>query len=348
MVLGKQGDYMMRVLKVTNLYPNPQMPGFGTFVKNEVDSLRREGVEVDVLFINGRKSKLNYLWGIFRFWGRLLTRRYDLIHAHYVFSGFIARLQLLYPVVLTHHRPGVLTSREIPLCRIINRLVDRVVDRTLEIKNLPGFGMLEVVPPGIDLNLFKPIPREECRASLGLPMDKKLVVWAAGEHFRHEKRLDVAREAVALLQRRIPDAELVLVTGQPQSVVPLYMNACDVLVLVSDGEGSPCVIKEAMACNLPIVSVPVGDVPQVIGGTEGCYFCSQDPQDVADKLELALKWGRRTNGRDAIGHFELGAIAHRFISLYEEVIQEKRRRGLARLWFWQRNGKGEHEKGMHY
>jgi glycosyltransferase involved in cell wall biosynthesis len=337
----------MRVLKVANLYPNPQMPGFGTFVKNEVDSLRQEGVEVDVLFVNGRKSKLNYLWGIFRFWARLLTRRYDLVHAHYVFSGFIARLQLLYPVVLTHHRPGVIDSWEIPLCRIINRLVDRVIDRTPEIKNMPGFGMTEVIPPGIDFDVFKPLSQEECRASLGLPADKKLVLWAVGEHVRPEKRLDIAREAVARLQQRVPDAELLPVTGQPQAKVPLYMNACDALILVSDGEGSPCVIKEAMACDLPIVSVPVGDVPEVITDTQGCYLCSQDPADAAEKLELALRRGERTNGREKIEHMNLREVSRRIISLYEELLEEKRRRVSNRLLFWRGNGKVNHEKGMH-
>ena len=87
-----------------------------------------------------------------------------------------------------------------------------------------------------------------------------------------------------LLKENVPDAELVLVSKKPLDVVPKYMNACDVLVLVSDGEGSPMVIKEAMACNLPIVSVPVGDVPEVIGGTDGCFLCSQEPGDVAKKL----------------------------------------------------------------
>lgn len=331
----------MRVLKLTNMYPTPQMPSFGTFVKSEADSLMREGVEVDLLFINGRESKLNYLWGIVRFWARLVTRRYDLIHAHYVFCGLIARLQPLYPVVLTHHRPGVVTSRETPLCRIINPLMDRVVVRSLEIRHAPGYGKAEVIPGGMDLELFKPLPQEECRRSLDLPMNGKLVLWA-GEHFRPEKRFDIVKEAVAQLKQKVPNAELVLVTGKPRDTVPLFMNACDVLLLVSDGEGSPNVVKEAMACNLPVVSVPVGDVPQIIGNTEGCHLCSQDPQDVADKLERALERGKRTDGRNRIGHLEVGLISRRIISLYEDVVQERRRRGLARLRWWHRDPRRDH------
>ena len=99
------------------------------------------------------------------------------------------------------------------------------------------------------------------------------------------------------------------------------------------------VIKEAMACNLPIVSVPAGDVPEIIGDTEGCYICSQDPEDVAQKLELALRWGKRTDGRERIPHMEIGNISRRIISVYEELLHEKKGHGLSRLWFWQKDGR---------
>ena len=324
----------MRVLVVTNMYPSARRPSLGTFVRGEVDSLEREGIQSDVLFIDGPSSRLNYLWGLFRFWGRLVTRRYDLIHAHYVFCGIISRMQFLYPVVLTHHLAGVRSTREMPACRLINRLVDIVVDRSEEIRRAPGFEMIKVIPAGIDLDLFRPMPKEECRASLGLPLNKRLVLWA-GDNRRPEKRFDLVTESVSRLQRVLPQAELLVASGKPQNQVPLYMNACDALLLMSDGEGSPNVVKEAMACNLPVVSVPVGDVPEIIGGTEGCYLCSQDPQDAANKLASVLVRGQRTAGRTAISHLELGVVARRFAALYQELLRQKRGRGLARLWFWQ-------------
>ena len=101
------------------------------------------------------------------------------------------------------------------------------------------------------------------------------------------------------------------------------MNACDVLILTSNGEGSPMVIKEAMACNLPIVSVRVGDVPEVINNTAGCYICAQDSKDIAEKLSLALARGHRTNGREKIAHMEIGAISRRILSLYNELVGNK-------------------------
>ncbi len=328
----------MKVLAVTNMYPTAWRPDFGPFIKAQIDSERKEGIDIDVLFINGEKSKYNYLWGFFRFGARLLTRRYDLIHAHYVFSGIIARAQLFYPIVLTHTGAQVFQGWQALPSRLISRIVDRVIVRTQEMKDKMRFDKAEIVPAGVDFDLFKPMSQEECRRQLGLPLDKKLVLWA-GEYYIPRKRYDIVEKAVAILQRKMPEAELVLATGHPLNVVPLYMNACDVLLLVSNAEGSPNVIKEAMACNLPIVSVPVGDVPEVIGNTEGCYLCSQDPENVADKLQLALLRGKRTSGRENITHLEIGAVSRRIITLYEGLLQEKQGHGLSRLWSWSTNGR---------
>jgi teichuronic acid biosynthesis glycosyltransferase TuaC len=312
----------VKVLVLTNMYPTPNRPFHGTFVEKQVESLRQEGVEVEVLYVDGVSSKLNYVWGFPRLWAKLIANRYDLIHAHYVFSGIIARAQFICPVVLTHHGSQVFRGWQAPVCRMVTPLVDRAIVVSHEMKEKGNLSKSHVIPCGVDFELFKPVPKKQARKELGLPMDKKLVLFA-GEYFRPIKRFDIVEAAMKLLQERSPDAELALVAKKPLNDVPRYMSACDVMVLVSDGEGSPMVIKEAMACNLPIVSVPAGDVPEVIGGTKGCYLCSQDPEDVADKLELALQWGKRTDGRQKIGDMEIGAISRRIISLYEDLLREK-------------------------
>jgi teichuronic acid biosynthesis glycosyltransferase TuaC len=310
----------LKILLVTNMYPIPEMPSFGTFVHKQVESLRKEGMDIDVFFVNGRKNVFNYLWAFPRFWVRILTKRYDLIHAHYVLSGLIARAQFLHPVVLTHHGPEVFRGWQGAVSRMLTPLVDQAIVVSEEMKNKGRLNKSHVIPCGIDFELFTPVPKQQAREALNLPRDKKLVLWA-GEYFRPEKRFDIVQASVEQLRRVIPDVQLVLVSGKPLSEVPMYMNACDVLLLVSDAEGSPMVIKEAMACNLPIVSVPVGDVPEVIRGTIGCYLCSQDPQDVAEKLELALRYGGRTDGREKIKHLENGNISRKIISVYEGLVK---------------------------
>ena len=298
----------MKVLVLTNMYPTHEAPALGTFVRDQVESLEKEGVHVDVLFVNGPKSKLNYLWGIFRLWARLLKQRYDIIHAHYVFSGIIARTQFLCPIVLTHHGFEVFMTWERFPSRLITPLVDRVILVSEEQKLKLGNKKAHVIPCGIDFELFRPMEKKEARKQLGLSPEKKLVLWA-GDNTRSEKRYDIVEAALAIAQQNDSSIELVLVTGLSHEMVSVYMNACDVILLVSDGEGSPMVIKEAMACNLPIVSTRVGDVADVISNTNGCYLCSQDPVEIAEKLHLVLRSPGRTNGREMVKHLEQGVIA---------------------------------------
>ena len=121
------------------------------------------------------------------------------------------------------------------------------------------------------------------------------------------------------------------------SMVDIY-NLADFYVfpvLRQDGAiETPLSVMEAMACNLPIVSVPVGDVPEVIGSTDGCYLCTQEPQDVAAKLEMALNRGKRTNGREKIADMEIGATSREIITVYQQLINNKKRSwwNINRLW----------------
>ena len=320
----------MRVLVITNMYPTPEIPSFGTFVKEQVESLKREGVEVDVLFINGKKNRLNYLWAVPRLWTRLFTRRYDLIHAHYVFSGIIARAQFLYPVILTHHGSQVFQGWQAPLCRFVSRFMDRTLVMSAEMKTRGRLEKSLVIPCGIDFELFKPADRDQARKELSLPERKKLVLFS-GDYDRPVKRYDIVQASVEILKENVPEVELILVSKKPLNVVPKYLSACDALVLTSNGEGSPMVIKEAMACNLPIVSVAVGDVPEIIEGTDGCYLCTQEPRDVADKLAAALKKDQRTNGREKISQMEIGVISRKITGVYQQLLKEK----MDRWWkFW--------------
>jgi teichuronic acid biosynthesis glycosyltransferase TuaC len=314
----------MKVLVLTNMYPTKDKPLYGTFIKEQEDALRKEGVDIDIFMVDGSDHKLNYVWGIFRLWAWLLTHKYDLIHAHYVFSGIIARMQFLYPIVLTHHGPEFWTWQFIP-CKIITPLVNKVILVSPEMEAKLNFKKVNIIPCGIDFDVFKPTPKDEARKELGLPRDKKIILWA-GNNLRPEKRYDIVEAAVALVKQKDPSIEFLLVNNQPHERMPLYYSACDVLLLVSDAEGSPMVVKEAMACNMPVVSVRVGDTEQVIGKTEGCHLCTQDPPDVAEKLMLSLDYGQRTTGRRDIAYLEQGAIARKIKAIYEDVLKKKKRK----------------------
>jgi teichuronic acid biosynthesis glycosyltransferase TuaC len=311
----------VKVLVVTNMYPTLEQPAFGTFVRDQVDALRRKGVDIDLLFIDGRKGNLSYVGGAFRTWGRLLKRRYDVVHAHYVLSGIVARLQPVLPVVVTYHGSelGVGPDHWLSkLTRAVHPLFDSVIVVSPKMRAALEDPKVHVVPCGIDLEDFGPIPVVQARQQLGLPPHSPLVLWP-GDPKRPEKRFRMLEQAVEQVRQAMPNVELVLVSGKPHDVIPIYMSACDVLGLTSAYEGSPMVIKEAMACNLPIVSVDVGDVAEVIGGTDHCYLVEPTPEAVAEKLLLVLSNRQRTNGRSKVGHLSSAAIADQLIDIYKEV-----------------------------
>jgi teichuronic acid biosynthesis glycosyltransferase TuaC len=318
----------MKVLVVTNMYPTPEMPAFGTFVRDQVEALRDAGAEVDVFCIQGRKGIRNYLSAIPRFWRFLWGRRYDVIHAHYVLAGIVARAQWGHRVVLTHHGAEVLGQPrwQGPVCQVMTPLFDQVIHVTEEVRQRLHDQDGWVIPCGVDLDRFTPVPRDEARARLNLPLEKRLVLFA-GDHWRPEKRFALVEQAMVRVKDQLPDADLIMLSGKSHDVVPAYMSACDVLVLTSAIEGSPMVVKEAMACNLPIVSVRVGDVPEVIKDTVGCAIAERDPVDIAEKLVAVLREPRRTDGRSQIDHLRHDRIARRVLEVYRRAAKLRRGKG---------------------
>ena len=312
----------MKVLVVTNLYPYPYAPDFGTFVRDEVESLRALGVSVDVFFFNGRASRWNYIKAYPAFWEVLRQGEYDLVHAHYALSGMIARAQLRLPVVVTIHGIEVVLPGVREISRLLARAADAVIVTSKRVQQDLRWEEVEIIPPGVDMNLFRPMPVLEARKKLGLEPSKRYVLFAGKP--RPEKRFTIIRKAVGDLRNENPDVDLLVATGMPHAQVPLYMNAADVLVLASRYEGSPMVIKEAMACNLPIVVTDVGDAREVIAGTAGCYLTDGSVGDLAEKLGKAINFGGRTNGREKVSHLSLDAVARRVASVYEKVVSRGR------------------------
>ncbi len=325
------------VLVVTNLWPTEADPGYGAFVKAQMESLRPLGVDYDVLFINGRESKTNYVRAIGEVRQRVRERHYDLVHAHFGLSGWVACFQIRVPIVVSFMGDDVLgrptrTGHITLYGRLLQfssfflaRLVPGVIVKSHEMKRRLWLSSAHVIANGVDLELFQPMDQAAAREALGLDPGKKYVLFPY-DPAEERKRFDLVKETVARARAHFRELELLLVRGEPQQRMPLYMNAADMLVLASMLEGSPNAVKEAMATNLPVIAVPVGDAPEVIGSTEGCHLVPRDAEAITDKIVEVCRRESRTRGRDQVGDLSMEKVAHQIVSVYAMVVAAARKR----------------------
>lgn len=176
-----------------------------------------------------------------------------------------------------------------------------------------------LLPMGVDLARFTAVPREEACRALDFDPAVRRVLFAA-DPARAVKRWALAEAAVGRVRERHPGVELVVARGAPPERMPLMMSACDALVLTSRHEGSPMVVKEALACGLPIVSVAVGDVAERIAGVAGCRLVAAEPAAIADALGEVLARGGRTEGRSHVEPLALERVAAELVSVYRSVV----------------------------
>jgi len=286
--------------------------------KNQGESLRDNGVDIDYFTIKGKGLK-GYFKNILLLNRYIHEGNYDLIHAHYSLSGIVASLASNKPVVVS------LMGSDIKTCIFIkfairyfcNLRFKATIVKSQRMKNDLGIPKAHVIPNGVDLKKFKFIEKEFARRKVGFSINKKHIIFVASTS-QSVKNFPLAKKAYKLLNNT--KIELNLVSFVDKDEMPYYMNAADVLLLTSFWEGSPNVIKEAMACNLPIVSTDVGDVREIISDTIGCYITSYEPEDVANKLKRAISFGEKTNGRENIRHLDVNIIAKEIDKIYHNSL----------------------------
>lgn len=332
----------MKILIVGNNKPGH----FAPFVEEQARALQMQGCDVVFFGVQGKG-----IWGYLRCLPALKhaikQHQPDLIHAHYGLSGLLANLQRIVPVVTTYHgsdinKPNILRFSKIAMrlsaynIFVSKRNIAIAIRRKGE-KAIRRLGKYSLLPCGVNLTDDQLTSRAEARKVLGIVDDAKIVLFA-GAFNNAVKDPALAQEAIDQCAKftnglrvfndlkDLNDSALTLVElrGYTRAQVNQLMCSANCLLMTSKTEGSPQVIKEAMACGCPIVSVDVGDVAERVSGVEGCYIVpSREPKDIAQALLKAIAYEGKTNGREKI--IEMGLsneqVAKRLVEIYERLLE---------------------------
>ncbi len=316
----------MRVLVVCS-YRDYAVDGIAPFIREQVNALRELGVRCEFYLIKG-KGISGYLKEIPNI--RKTIREYEpnVIHAHFGLSGLLANLATRrVPVVTTYHGSDINNQSVYRYSKYAIRL--SAWNIFVSTKNMEMAGEIEgkkasLIPCGIDDTLFKPMNKEEARALLterGKWKEERGTKYVLFTKMFGDPVKDYPL-AKAVVDRVNSEVELLEFIGYTREESALLMNAVDAILMTSKTEGSPQVIKEAMACGCPIVSVDVGDVKERITGIDGCYVAeTRDPDKLAILLNKALSYRKKTNGREILVEQGLSnnEVAIKIVKIYKNV-----------------------------
>jgi len=345
-------DRPLRLLLVTNMYPTAASPAFGSFVRDQVEALRATGeVDVRVFAFDARRRPWRYLTNSLRLAGP--PPGVDLVHAHYGLSGLAClTLPRDLPLVLTLH------GRDChhPIVKRLTTLAARRARATIAVsRELAAhcpFPVSDVIPPGVDLTVFHPLPRREARRQLGIDEGQRLLLFAADPN-RPEKRYDRAQALIRALggQERRVAAEnwparvrspgeapplgatsqpvrgsetgvaLWAVSGRPHDEMALWFNAADAVVVTSEREGYGLVCVEALACDTPVFSTSVGIARELLPRVPGTFCAPFELDTWTSRLRTLLADADpHVAGREIARTHGLDFVAQRLLVLYRRLV----------------------------
>lgn len=317
----------MRVLIVTNVYPSDKHPYHGIFVAEQIEAIKKicDNIKFDIYYINGFKGKWQYIKSIFEVSKKIDKGNYDLVHIHYGLSGmylinpFVKHI----PTITTFHGSDIQPNGgNGKLSVIVSRLAAKrsdaaiVLNGKMEAMVKPYCNNTFMIPCAVDIDTFQPMEKTEEHGNIQIVFPSN--------HERKVKNYPLFCEVLNVLKKKygIMAEERELKNMTRQQIAELYSNA-DVLLMTSDSEGSPQALKEAMACNLPCVSTPVGDVRELLDGVANSYVSEKhDAEELAELVIKSLKQeGKGVSGREKIVQMKLdeNSVAEKIMEVYKEL-----------------------------
>jgi glycosyltransferase involved in cell wall biosynthesis len=315
----------MRILHITTNYPTPEYPIFGIFVKEQVVSLVKLGIDCDVLYCDGQnKGFWKYITYLPKIWWKALFGRYDIIHCHHALSAVLLSMTgaPLFKRVMLSYQNDPAHEWGDKMYRLFNlRFKKFVIKNPSPYLEKPKFVYL---PNGCNQDFFVPMDKRECREKLGWNQEKQYVIYMdSNKGVRTQKRKDRFDETIAILNGRYGwNAEEVVMRNVKRDLVPLYLNAADLHLLSSDFEGSPNSVKECMCCNTPVVSTPVGNVKEMIDDIPGAFVTHGfTAEELAVYCDRVLRSNIPFEGREQFlaKGYGMATVAEKLKSIYEEI-----------------------------
>ncbi len=304
-------------MKVLHVFSGNKKNGICPIVKAQGDSLKEFGVEIDYFGIVGHGIS-GYLKNIPRLRQKIRLGDFDLVHSHYSLSAIVATLAGASPLAVSLMGCSIGKPLKKYIIHILNKLFwNACIVKSKRMYDVLGCPEALIIPNGVNLDVFKPFNKQEAIKHLGWNPNKTHILCAANPN-RPEKNTALAVDAFDLLKR--DDMELHFLIDVPHNEIPYHYNASDLVILTSTSEGSPNVIKEALACNCKIVSTDVGDVAERFQNSSFCSIATNDASDFAKKMELALQLEHAPNTRDLVVDLDSKIVAQRLIDIYNSII----------------------------
>ncbi len=318
----------MKILHVTPNYPTPEYPIFGIFVKEQVESLQKIGVDCDVMNCDGQnKGFKKYITYLPKLWWKALFGGYDIIHCHHALSAVLLTMTgapLFKKCVLSYQNDPTHEWGDKMYKLFDLRFKKFIIKNTSQYLEKPKFVYL---PNGCNQDFFHPMDMMECREKLGWDRDKQYIIYMdSNKGVRTQKRKDRFDEVIALLNSKYGwNAEAVVMRNVDRPLVPLYLNAANLHMISSDFEGSPNSVKECMCCNTPVVSTPVGNVTEMIGDIEGSYVTKTfDASELAACCDKVLRSKKSFEVREKFlaKGYGMATVAEKLKCIYNEIINK--------------------------
>ena len=304
------------------------------FIMDQVKSLRSSGLSVTIFKFSPKKNPLNYIRARLKLAKLVRLNEFDIIHAHYGQSGFISKFRDI-PLITTFHGTDVMGiigengsyTFMGKVLSMLSKLTSLMSDYCICVSSriaiqLPKSINKKVIPCGIDIKIFQKMDKVKCRKSLKFD-DKKYILFA-GDPSIKVKNYELALKSFNMFIKDSKiDSCLIPFKGYDRSQVPKLLNAVDLLLMTSKHEGSPMVIKEAIACKTPIVSVDVGDVKELIDDISGSYVVDrEDINLISDKIKKVLDQNDSQRSEPNIASIDLAYINGKLIDLYKNLIKD--------------------------